>query len=56
MNNKDLHVPRIPEAAHAASEVDEYKPDPLWWVTEAVIVGCLTAVVLFLLILFGLIP
>lgn len=49
-------IPRIPEAAHAANEVDDYKPDPLWWVTDVVIAVSLTAVVLFLLIIVGLIP
>jgi hypothetical protein len=63
--NKDIHVPRIPkgcdqqgrypEAAHAASEV-EYEPDPWWWVSDIVAAVGLTAVVLFLLILVGLIP
>lgn len=46
---------RYPEAAHAASEV-EYEPDPWWWVTDVVAAVGLTAVVLFLLILVGLIP
>ena len=49
-------IPRIPEAAHAANEVDDYKPDPLWWVTEALICAALASVVLFLLIVVGFIP
>ena len=66
MVNKKIHVPRIPkgldqqgrypEAAHAASEQDEYKPDPLWWIDDVFIAVGLTAVVLFLLMLAGLMP
>lgn len=60
------HIPRIPkgcdqqgrhpEAAHAAWEDDDYKPAPFWWVTDVVISVCLTAAVLFLIALVGLIP
>lgn len=47
---------RHPEAAHAASEIDEWKYDPWWWVTDLVIAISLTAVVLFVIVLVGLIP
>lgn len=46
---------RYVDGAHAASELDDYKPDPLWWVTEALICAALASVVLFLLIVVGLI-
>lgn len=45
---------RYPEGAHAASELDDYKHDPLWWVTDIVVAVCLTAAVLFVIALAGL--
>lgn len=47
---------RYVDGAHAASELDDYQPDPLWWVTEALICAALASVVLFLFIVAGLIP
>lgn len=47
---------RHPEAAHAASEIEEYKPDPLWWVGDILWSLGLTAAVLFVLVVVGLVP
>lgn len=45
---------RHPEALYEVE--DHYKPDPYWWVTEALIGAGLAAVVLFLLVILGLTP
>lgn len=47
---------RYIDGAHAASELDDYKPDPWWWVTDVVLAICLTAAVLFVIAITGLIP
>ena len=54
MTNKKLHVPRIPEAAHAASEIEEegYRS---WYSLTDILIASLApgAVVLILLALWG---
>lgn len=47
---------RYPEAAHAASEMEEWRHDPLWWVTDLIVAVCLTAAVLFVIVIVGFIP
>lgn len=47
---------RSPEAAHAASEIEEYRPTSYWWVSDVLWSVGLTAAVLSFLVVMGLLP